>query len=370
MDATIKAIYSNKRSADEAAADLRAQADTIAPKLVIYFASSMYDPIAIASSMKRSFPSPKLIGCTTAGEIVSGKMLTKSVVAMCIGTDIVEEVAVETLKEIKTRAGIEKALSALIGHFSPSEQSLDLKDYIGIILVDGLSGAEEYLMENLGDLSDLTFIGGSAGDDLKFKKTYVFHDASAQSNAAVLALLKLRRGFDVIKTQSFTTTGRKLVASEVDETARRVISFNHKPAADAYAEVLDVSVAKAADRFMSNPLGLMMGPDPYIRSPQRLDGKDMIFYCNVKSGMELEVMSATDIVGDTRKAVLEKQRQLGGIAGIIDFHCILRTLELRELKQTDSYGAIFADIPTIGFSTYGEEYIGHINQTSTMLVFK
>jgi len=50
--------------------------------------------------------------------------------------------------------------------------------------------------------------------------------------------------------------------------------------------------------------------------------------------------------------------------------CILRTLELESKGITEAYGKLFTDIPTIGFSTYGEEYIGHINQTSTMLVFK
>lgn len=366
----IKVFDSKKSAAEGVVADLKAQIGTFKPKLLIYFASPIYDPVAIASLMKQSFPSSKLIGCTTAGEIVSGKMLTESVVAMGIGDDVVEDVAVEVLEGIKTTLNVQEAYSALSGHFKASEQPLQMHEYIGIILIDGLSGAEERLMEKIGDLTDLTFIGGSAGDNLKFAKTHVFHDGKAQSDAAVLALLKLKRGYDTIKTQSFVTTGRKLVATDVDEATRRVMSFNHQPAVAAYAQLVGVPEEKAADQFMSHPLGLMMGTEPYIRSPQRLEGKDFVFYCNVKKGMELELMSATDIVGDTRKAVMDKQRQLGSIAGIIDFHCILRTLELREKKLTDLYGAIFTDIPTVGFSTYGEEYIGHINQTSTMLVFK
>ena len=58
------------------------------------------------------------------------------------------------------------------------------------------------------------------------------------------------------------------------------------------------------------------------------------------------------------------------ISGLIDFHCILRTLDLRRQRRCDEYGAIFSAIPTIGFSTYGEEYLGHMNQTSTMLLFR
>jgi hypothetical protein len=48
--------------------------------------------------------------------------------------------------------------------------------------------------------------------------------------------------------------------------------------------------------------------------------------------------------------------------------CILRTLQLRQEKRCEQYGEIFAGIPMAGFSTYGEAYLGHLNQTSTMLV--
>jgi hypothetical protein len=52
--------------------------------------------------------------------------------------------------------------------------------------------------------------------------------------------------------------------------------------------------------------------------------------------------------------------------GIVSFHCILRTLQLRDECRVEAYGELFAGTPMVGFSTYGESSIGHINQTSTM----
>jgi hypothetical protein len=85
--------------------------------------------------------------------------------------------------------------------------------------------------------------------------------------------------------------------------------------------------------------------------------------------MELSLLESTDIIKSTKKSLDDAKKELGNISGIVNFNCILRTLEMEQKGLCDAYGKLFADVPTVGFSTYGEEYIGHINQTATMIVF-
>ena len=205
---------------------------------------------------------------------------------------------------------------------------------------------------------------------MKFSKTFVSANGKTYSNAAALALIKPAKGFSIIKTQSFKPLDKKLTATKVNEAAREVIEFNNKPAADEYASAVNKPVDKASEDFMKHPVGLMLDGEPYVRSPQQIKNSSVIFYCNILEGMELSVLESTNIVEDTKNAVNAKKRELGEISGIINFNCILRTLELEQLKKTGEYAEIFKSIPTIGFSTYGEQYLGHINQTATMLVLK
>jgi hypothetical protein len=106
-----------------------------------------------------------------------------------------------------------------------------------------------------------------------------------------------------------------------------------------------------------------------VRSPQRVDGSGIYFYCQILEGMDLEILEGTDIIAETLAVLESHKKALGVIKGLLHFQCILRTLQLRNQNQCDEYSAMFAGIPTAGFSTYGEAYLGHINQTSTMLVF-
>jgi hypothetical protein len=121
---------------------------------------------------------------------------------------------------------------------------------------------------------------------------------------------------------------------------------------------------------MHNPVGVVYEGEPFVRSPQRIKENSIVFYCGVKEGIELSLLESTDIIASTKESLVSVESELGGISGIINFNCILRTLELREKGLTDDYGALFSDVSTIGFSTYGEQFIGHINQTATMLVFR
>lgn len=365
----IRTAYSSQEQIDGLIREIQEQSQDFAAKMVLYFASSKFDANEISRQIQQIFPDIPVFGCSTAGEIVSGKMLKGAIVAMLFGDDIIEDVKVEVMQNIRTENRVPEAFAQFEAHYNSSMAEMDYKKYVGIILIDGLSLAEERIMEKIGDLTHVTFIGGSAGDDLQFKATYVYAHGKAYTNAAVLALIKPKVTFDVIKTQSFCALDKELIATKVDEAHRKVLEFNNKPAVEAYADALGFSVQEAANSFMSNPLGLMVGDEPYVRSPQQMQDNNMVFYCNIKKGMSLKVLKSMAIVEDTKRAVENKRNELGNISGIINFHCILRTLELEQKGQTEAYGQIFADIPTIGFSTYGEEYIGHVNQTSTMLVF-
>ncbi len=367
---SIQVYYSEKRDASSAIAEIREKSSGVNAKAVVYFASSIYDPSQLSSQMSGLFPNAAVFGCSTAGEIVSGKVLKNSLAVMVLGPDKINDVHVALVENIKTENKVSDAFRQFENYFGTPMQKMDITKYVGIILTDGMQGAEEKLMERIGDLTDVTFIGAAAGDDLQFKSTTVYANGKSYTNAAVLALLKPAVGFDFLKTQSFYPMNEKLVATKVNEAARTVVEFNKKPASEAYAEALGISAGEASKRFMTNPIGLMIGNEPYVRSPQQIQGKDMVFYCNVKEGMELSLLQSTDIVNDTKEALKAKVKEMGSVSGIINFHCILRTLELEQKNQTAAYGKIFSDIPTIGFSTYGEEFIGHINQTSTMLLFR
>ncbi len=369
--ANLLTAYSTQTSVAAAVADLHRQLSALEPRLVLYFAASHYEPSRLAHEMQLAFGTVPVCGCTTAGEIVSGQMLKGALVAMAFSAAVVRDAQVEVLPNIAhDRQAVSRAFANFEAYYGISMIKVSPARYVGLVLVDGLSGAEERLMEKIGDMTNVHFIGASAGDDLKFKTTYVFAHGQAYTGAALLLLLQPAGEFDFIKTQSFCRLPKTLTPTRVNRERREVVEFNHRPAAEAYAEALGVPVGELADQFMLHPVGLMQGEEPYVRSPQQVKDGRVRFFCAVDEQMELSLLESTDIVEGTRQALADKLAQLGSIQGLINFHCILRTLELERKGQCEAYGQLFQDIPTIGFSTYGEEFIGHVNQTSTMLVFK
>jgi hypothetical protein len=369
----IKTAHSIKINPGDAVAEIKMGVGTMDPKMVLFFASSSYEPTAISRAMKDAFPRAVVFGCSTAGEIVTGKMLKESVVAMAFSVEAVADVAIGVMTGIKGNP-VNQKIADVFGsfekHYGTPMADMDFSKYVGLVLVDGLTTAEEKVMDSIGDRTNVLFVGGSAGDDLKFSCTYVYAEGKAYADAAILVLLKPAKEFGIIKTQSFCTSGKRLTATEVNEENREVISFDGKSAASAYAQALNVPADDAANHFMDHPVGLVAGSEIFVRSPQQIKDGKMVFYCHVIKGMELDVLDSTDIIADTKKAVDEKIAELGQPAGLINFNCILRTLELESKGLTEAYGKLFTDVPTVGFSTYGEEFLGHINQTATILLIK
>jgi hypothetical protein len=327
----------------------------------------------ISLLMEEEFKGCIVIGCSTAGELASGEMLDNSIVAMAINSNIISDIKVELVENIKKNLNLELAFTSFEEYYKESLYNMSSEKFVGITLIDGLSMKEEKIMDLIGDRTNVFFVGGSAADNNEFVETYVSVNGYTSTDSVALILIRISDDaeFSVIKTQSFESLDYSFVANKVDEEKRQVIEFNNRPAALEYADAVKAdNIEEISKYFMSNPLGLMIEDnDFFIRSPQRVIGTSMMFYCNILEGMEVKLLKATNIIDDTRRTIENKASELGKIDGIINFQCIHRTLELKKKNLSDEYAKIFKDIPTIGFSAYGEQYIGHINDTSTMLIF-
>jgi len=370
----IKSVFSTKSIEKEVVLDIKNQLNGFGAKLIVFFASSIFDQDRLCNLMQEAFKDCIVFGCSTAGEIVSGKLLKNSVVAMAFNSNIILDAKVEVLEQINENLSVEAAFKSFERYFNESSYTMDVTRYVGIVLIDGVSMKEEKLMDQIGNRTNVCFIEGSAGDDLKFSETFVCANGKAYKNSAVLVLLKMNvhAEFGIINTQSFKALDHVLIANKVNEETREVIEFNNRPAISAYADAVGaVSVEEAPKYFPTNPVGLVIGEnDIFVRSPRRKKGTNIEFNCNIIKGMEVRLLKSTNIIEDTKKVLNKKINEFGKIDGIINFHCIARTLELEKKNLVKQYGEIFSDIPTIGFSTYGEGNIGFKNQTSTMLVFK
>ena len=367
-----KVAQSAEENTDAAVKSIKEQLAGFDPRLVVYFASTLYPIEAISKGLAEAFPEAHTVGCTTSGEMGPQKMGNNSVVAMAWSQASIKTLHIEVAENIKTdEDAVSKAFLSLEKSLQAPMKTLNPDHYVGILLVDGLSNCEELINDKIGNLTNVTFVGGSAGDDFTYKGTYLYVDGRVYSNAAVLMLMEPVNGYTILKTQSFTSTNKILVPTKVDENRRMVIEFNGKPATEAFAEAIGISEDTLLDRFGEYGLALVFDEQNlFIRSPQYAEGKAIVFACSIKEGLNLTIMKSGNIVEDTRKDLEKAKCESGQIQAILDFNCSLRNLELKRKNQCQEYLDLFSGIEAIGFATYGESYIGHMNQTSTMLLLK
>ncbi len=366
----VKIVYSTKTKVEDIVSDLKNQLSGFDYSLLQLYASSNIPVQELNAQLYKELGNTPMFGCTTSGEIVSGKMLDNSVVLMAISADITSDFQIEVLENLSTKDScLEGSFASFKQHFGEDLSTLNPREHLGFVLIDGLSRKEECINERIGDLTNIFFVGASAGDDLKFKQTHVFANGKVYSDAAVLCLMKVNVKFDILKTQSFKTTDKILKVTKVNEETRTVNEFNGKPALEEYISQTACNQEDIQKAFFKNPVGLNLGDDFFVRSPQKVEGSDIVFYCSVKEGMQLDLLESRNIIEDTKKDLNAKLKDFGKVTALVNFNCILRTLELKAKEQTQAYGELFKDIPTIGFSSYGESYIGHINQTSVIVLF-
>jgi hypothetical protein len=357
-------------AAPEAAADIAGQLPSDGLAMVLVFLSPYYDPHEFIAEIVKLLGTVPVFGCTTAGELAPDGWGDNSVVALgfsaqdfCVVTRPFPDLSnfrVEDGRRISTE------LRQELTRASPEAAG---QNSFGLLLIDGLCRREEAVMSAIyASLDNIPVVGGSAGDGLRFEKTWVFYDGQAHSDAAILILLKTELPFRLFKCDNFEPTSTKMVVTEADVERRVVKEINAEPAAEEYSRAVGIMDTKLdAFSFASHPVLVRVGGAYYARSIQQMnpDGS-LSFFCAIDEGMVLTAAQPRNPIGAMHDLFAETREEIGEVSIYIGFECVLRRLDAEQHQFARDMSELYRTNNVVGFHTYGEQYRSmHVNQTLT-----
>lgn len=363
------------------ASDGRLAAEQLADQLlypnlgfVLFFCSIEYDLDRLAGALADRFGDLPLCGCTSAGEITARGYDSNTVVG--IGFDKRFFAVGHRLVQRLEGFGLLDAQQLTDSLFSECRTSgsvpVSADNTFVLTLLDGLSVNEEMVLATLNSaLGNIVSFGGSAGDDYKLSRTYVYHQGRFHSDAAIVVMIATELDFEVFSTHHLSPGTTKMVVTAADAKQRRVHELNAEPAAEAYARLVGVPVAALDDvAFARYPLAVRINNDYYARAVQRVnEDMSLSFYCAVENGIVLTAMHNGSLLDELDETLTVIERRLGPAWVTIGCDCCLRRQELEADKQLDAASGILRAHRVIGFNTYGEQFNGmHINHTLTGVV--
>jgi hypothetical protein len=350
-----------RAGASAASAALGGRSDA---KLLVVFASDSYDLAALLGGIRGRSGEVPLIGCSTAGEIATNGPAASSVVVMALGGD---GYAVSTAGAQGASARLRDAGAEAAGCL----ESLEPRDHrVLLLLTDGLAGDQQEIVRGAHAVagSGVPLVGGCAGDDLKMRRTFQFHDGDVLENAVVAAALGSDSPLGIGVRHGWRRVGTPmLVTSSADN---RVHSLDDRPALDVYLERLGAppearSDASAFTHFaLTHPLGLSRrSGEEHVRFVGEADFGERSLVCIAEvpqgglawlmEGDDDSVLRATDAACDDALAALDGRPPLGLLA----FDCIARRRVLGEegiRGEIDRVASRAGGAPVAGFYTYGE----------------
>ena len=364
------------RVASAAAGEVRSLPERLGsgepPTLIVFFASVRQDGAAIGDALAQAFPKVPVIGCSSNGQF-AGDRPDESVVAVAIGASLVERADTSLLPLTPdVDDGVGEGCRSLEATLGPL-RDLDPTRHVGLVLLEGASRREESIHVALGNRAPfLPLVGGSAGDDIAFSKTWVYVSGRCESRASVLAILRPTGPFRVMQTCNYVPTERQVQITKLHPDNPSIfLEIDGRPAIDVYSEL----TGKPADQlgfvdFAAHPLGLMIDDVPWLRSPvAAVDGGGILFACTVVEGSQLSVMAPRDLVLDARRAMEAAEQELSApVGGALLFNCAYRKLEAEWSGATLPYHHALSAWPHAGIHTNGESHLGHLNQTLTGLL--
>jgi hypothetical protein len=333
------------------------------PALVIVFTTPRHSLQELLEGIRSVTGSTDLVGCTTSGEICNGYHLGFG-----------EGVAVLAMTSGPYRFGI-SSTSNLKGNLEQAGQQIarESKAQVGssphaaiLLLVDCLAGDLQEVVKGVYRVTGpkISITGGAAGDDLKFVRTFVFHDNQVLEGGAVALWIASPHPLPVVTRHGWEPIGIPLLVTRAEGT--EIIELGGKPAAIAYEEQLGLTPGQLTTENFWNtsivhPLGLLQSDGTsVIRVARTKTERDTLIIqgCVPPVGSAVQVMSSStntllDITTDVVNTALTTHSEAGII---LNFSCAARAVILgpRAQEEAQLLQAAAHHVPTFGCYCCGE----------------
>ena len=361
MDLALKDVFGQlKRSPDLCTA-------------VIFFASACYNFPELAKRIREHFPKSQVLGTSTSGEISSEGFSKKSLVVTTL-TDNVTMVSGVIFDDtdkfpIVNKSKIAEAAKKVgitLGQNGANH------DAFALTFINGLCNAEESTMALLnaviGD-KDFIIAGGSAGDDLEFKQTYVSYNGEVVSRGAAVLFFKTKKRFIIKRENIFAPSGKRMRLSDVDIESRTIKTINGQSPRKMYAKTLGITESEAQNAALQHPMGRAYGEDVFISSIANFNPDGSIgMYCRVLPNSEVELMNPLDPIKIADETCASFAKEIFRPGCVLLVNCILRTIGFEQKHLTTQVAAVWKKYFPVfcGFSSYGEQ-MDRLNFNQTLL---
>jgi len=336
------------------------------PDLIVVFASVAFDQKELIRGVRDAGGNAPLVGCSDAGEITNDGPNQKSVGVMVVKADQIKFTPGigRDIKEGAREAG--RAVAEEVKKNSPEL----LKAFI--MLPDVLTGNGADIVRGVLDVLGEHFpvVGGAAGDDFLFEKTYEYKDGEVASGTVVGVGLSGRFSMGIGVRHGWLPIGKPMKVTKSEGAV--VHEIDNRPAISIYEDYFgekasDLKKEPLARMAITYPLGIKTEElDEYlIRDPITVDERGSITCAaEIPEGSEIRLM-----IGSKEKAIEAAQEAARHLMREFDldktkpkfvlmFNCIAREklFSQRAKEEIDAVMEIIGkNVPLLGFYTYGEQ---------------
>jgi hypothetical protein len=333
------------------------------PDLVIVFTTPQYSIPDLLDGIRCVTGDAQLVGATGSGQIIQGKHLGFG-----------GGVSVLALKSGSYKFGLASA-SHIKGKLPEIGQHIarESKKEAGpsphaalMLLADCLAGDLQELFQGAYRVTGpkVSISGGASGDELKFERTYVFHNDQVIEEGAVALWIASENPIKVVTRHGWEPVGIPLLVTQAEGT--EIIELGGRPASVAYEEQLGFAPGQLSkdnfwDTSIVHPFGLLQSDGTSVIRVARSKtehGTLRIQGCVPPAGSAVQVMkSSPEALLAVANEVVEELLKDNEEAGILlVFSCAARAVILGSRVGEESYRLQqeAGHIPTFGFYCCGE----------------